>query len=169
VFAHVNARHHSLAFGPGRSRSAFHHFMVEVSDLDAVGRAYDRLETMGLPIATTIGKHTNDEMVSFYVRTPSGFEIEYGCGGRKVDDATWVPVTYDSPDAWGPQAHSVELRETSMSNATDAKTFKTSEAAISYHDVGTGPALLCLHVVARARPAGAISVPMSLTYRRNID
>ena len=30
----------------------------------------------------TLGTHTNDRMTSFYVRTPSGFEIEYGFGGR---------------------------------------------------------------------------------------
>jgi 3,4-dihydroxy-9,10-secoandrosta-1,3,5(10)-triene-9,17-dione 4,5-dioxygenase len=101
VFTHVNVRHHSLALGPARNRGAFHHVMLEVSDLDTVGRAFDRLETMGVPMATTIGKHTNDEMVSFYVWTPSGFEIEYGYGGRKVDDATWLPVTHDSATVWG--------------------------------------------------------------------
>ena len=29
-------------------------------------------------------------MVSFCVRTPGGFDIEYGTDGRLVDDATWV-------------------------------------------------------------------------------
>ena len=37
----------------------------------------------------TLGRHTNDLMTSFYVRTPSGFEIEYGTGGLVVDDDTW--------------------------------------------------------------------------------
>jgi 3,4-dihydroxy-9,10-secoandrosta-1,3,5(10)-triene-9,17-dione 4,5-dioxygenase len=36
----------------------------------------------------TLGTHTDDRMTSFYLRTPSGFEIEYGCGGRFVDDAS---------------------------------------------------------------------------------
>jgi hypothetical protein len=36
-----------------------------------------------------LGKHTNDHMVSFYLRTPSGFNVEYGWGAREMDDATW--------------------------------------------------------------------------------
>ena len=38
----------------------------------------------------SLGRHTNDLMTSFYVRTPSGFEIEYGTGGIVVDDDTWT-------------------------------------------------------------------------------
>ena len=33
--------------------------------------------------------------------TPSGFEIEYGAGGREVDDATWQVETYDATSLWG--------------------------------------------------------------------
>ena len=49
----------------------------------------------------TLGRHTNDRMTSFYVRTPSGFEIEYGTGGLLVDDATWVVRPYDAGSVWG--------------------------------------------------------------------
>ena len=49
----------------------------------------------------TLGTHTNDRMTSFYVRTPSGFEIEYGCGGVIVDDASWVVQSYDAQSVWG--------------------------------------------------------------------
>jgi hypothetical protein len=31
-------------------------------------------------IAQTLGRHTNDRIVSFYARTPSGFEVEFGFG-----------------------------------------------------------------------------------------
>ena len=27
---------------------------------------------------STLGRHSNDQMVSFYMSTPSGFEVEYG-------------------------------------------------------------------------------------------
>lgn len=30
-----------------------------------------------------LGKHTNDHMVSFYLRTPSGFNVEYGWAPAK--------------------------------------------------------------------------------------
>ena len=33
-----------------------------------------------------LGKHPNDEMVSFYSRSPSGFDVEFGFGGRLVDE-----------------------------------------------------------------------------------
>lgn len=101
MFAHVNPRHHSLAFGPVPGPSRYHHFMVEVETLDMVGLALDRLNAVSAPMVTTLGKHSNDLMVSFYVRTPSGLEVEFGCAGRKIDDAAWTSTTYDSPSIWG--------------------------------------------------------------------
>lgn len=101
MFAHVNPRHHSLAFGPVPGPSRYHHFMVEVETLDMVGLAFDRMSEASVPFVTTLGKHSNDHMVSFYVRTPSGIEVEYGCAGRKIDDRAWTSTTYDSPSIWG--------------------------------------------------------------------
>jgi hypothetical protein len=40
-------------------------------------------------------------MLSFYTQTPSGFELEYGCNGRTIDDDTWNIVEYDSISYWG--------------------------------------------------------------------
>ena len=41
-------------------------------------------------------------MTSFYVRTPSGFEIEYGTGGRLMDmDKEEAPGQYDALSIWG--------------------------------------------------------------------
>jgi len=54
-----------------------------------------------IPLAMSLGRHTNDHMTSFYVRTPSGFEIEYGTGGRLIDDATWEVGTFDAQSFWG--------------------------------------------------------------------
>ena len=42
-------------------------------------------------IVATLGRHNNDLMTSFYMHTPSDFFVEYGWGGRDVDDATWQP------------------------------------------------------------------------------
>jgi 3,4-dihydroxy-9,10-secoandrosta-1,3,5(10)-triene-9,17-dione 4,5-dioxygenase len=102
TFAHINPRHHSFAFGPamGPMKQGFDHVMLEVDDMDVVGCALDRLTEKGVPITVTLGKHSNDYMTSFYVRTPSGFDIEYGVGGRLVED-TWVPAWFRSPSIWG--------------------------------------------------------------------
>ena len=40
-------------------------------------------------------------MTSFYVRTPSGFEIEYGTGGLVVDDDTWEVGEHHAQSIWG--------------------------------------------------------------------
>ena len=48
-----------------------------------------------------LGKHTNDHMVSFYCHSPSGLTIEYGWGGREVDNATHQIGSYASPSYWG--------------------------------------------------------------------
>jgi 3,4-dihydroxy-9,10-secoandrosta-1,3,5(10)-triene-9,17-dione 4,5-dioxygenase len=75
--------------------------MVEVETLDAVGRAYDAVVDAGLPIVRSIGMHTNDHMVSFYVKSPSGVDIEFGCQGREIDEATWQVGHYDAISYWG--------------------------------------------------------------------
>jgi hypothetical protein len=69
--------------------------------MDDVGRALDRVVAAGLPISSSLGKHTNDRMTSFYVRTPSGFDVEYGWGGVEIDDATWQVTSYDATSIWG--------------------------------------------------------------------
>ncbi|MEO9189915.1 MAG: VOC family protein [Acetobacteraceae bacterium] len=100
-FLHVNPRHHSLALIEAGTHG-MHHLMVELYSFDDVGQGYDI--ALGEPerIATTLGRHPNDLVTSFYLRSPSGFMVEYGWGGRDVDDATWRAgeVTV-GPSLWG--------------------------------------------------------------------
>ena len=100
VFLRCNQRHHSLALVPA-SEPALYHFMVEARTLDDVGHTLDRHIDAGTPISMTLGKHTNDHMVSFYSRSPSGFDVEFGCGGLLVDDATWTVTQITKPSFWG--------------------------------------------------------------------
>ncbi len=100
VFLHANARHHSLALGDGMGKR-IHHFLVEARTMDEVGHAFDRALKKRVPIMLTLGRHPNDRMFSFYAFTPSGFQFEFGWGGRDVDDATWEPVEYDQISEWG--------------------------------------------------------------------
>jgi len=99
-FFHANARHHSLAFG-GPQRKRIHHFMLEARHMDEVGLCFDRSLNAGVPIMQTLGRHPNDRMFSFYAKTPSGFQFEFGWGGRAVDDATWEPTEYQCISEWG--------------------------------------------------------------------
>ena len=99
-FFHLNPRHHSLALIETGKRG-IHHVMMELMQLDDVGQAYD-IALAEQRVATTLGRHTNDFMTSFYARSPDDFMIEYGWGGRRIDPATWTPseMTY-GPSLWG--------------------------------------------------------------------
>lgn len=103
TFLHTNPRHHSLAVAPvyGDGTPGINHFMLEVDDLDVVGRALDQVQQRGIRQLATIGRHTNDKMLSFYVQTPSGFGVEYGTDGLLIDDENWSVVTYDASAYWG--------------------------------------------------------------------
>jgi extradiol dioxygenase len=101
-FFHCNPRHHTVAVSAAPGMAGVHHLMPEVADVDDVGRAYDIVQDRGLPLAMTLGRHTNDGMTSFYVRTPSGFEVEYGAGGRLLDtSAPWTPGRFEATSHWG--------------------------------------------------------------------
>ncbi len=103
TFFHVNARHHSFAIGRGRGGNTkrLTHWMMEVNNIHDVGLTYDVVRKRGIPRTMEIGGHLNDHMTSFYMRTPSGFAVEYGWNGREVDDNTWVIQQYHTGDIWG--------------------------------------------------------------------
>lgn len=103
-FFHCNRRHHSLALAEAPRAELdgrVLHFMLELQSLDDVGRAYDLCLDGAAPVTLSLGRHTNDQMTSFYLRTPSGFEIEYGWGGREVPDDGTVAGHYTAPSRWG--------------------------------------------------------------------
>jgi 3,4-dihydroxy-9,10-secoandrosta-1,3,5(10)-triene-9,17-dione 4,5-dioxygenase len=100
-FLGVNPRHHSLAFLPMPNPAKCVHVMLEVDKLDHVGRALERVKKHQAPLSATLGRHMNDEMVSFYVRSPGGFDVEFGCEGLQVDDARWVARESTAVSYWG--------------------------------------------------------------------
>jgi 2,3-dihydroxybiphenyl 1,2-dioxygenase len=100
-FLHLNPRHHSFAMVE-TGRNSIHHLMMELYMLDDVGQAYDLAQGEDGRIATTLGRHSNDFMTSFYANTPSGFFVEYGWGGRSIDPNNWTPVEMTcGPSLWG--------------------------------------------------------------------
>lgn len=101
AFLHCNGRHHSLALANMPLPMNLHHFMIEVADISDVGSAYDRCMDAGYDFEMTLGMHPNDQMFSFYVKTPSGFSIEFGWGGLIIDENTWQVKHLDQLSAWG--------------------------------------------------------------------
>jgi 2,3-dihydroxybiphenyl 1,2-dioxygenase len=100
-FFHVNPRHHSLAFVEA-GKNGIHHLMVELCYLDDVGQGYDLVLRKPEMIGTTLGRHINDQVTSFYSWSPSEFLFEYGWGGRTIDLESWTPeVLTGGPSLWG--------------------------------------------------------------------
>ena len=100
-FLGCGPRHHSVALAPIPAPSGLIHLMTETETIDDVGLAMDRCAKNKAPLISTLGRHANDHMISFYVRTPSGFDIEYGTGGLTVDDDTWVARQTTAHSVWG--------------------------------------------------------------------
>ncbi|WP_311269560.1 VOC family protein [Sphingobium sp. WCS2017Hpa-17] len=96
-----NARHHSVALTDMPQPAGAVHVMVEAKTIDDVGYALDRVKASGAHLSASLGRHTNDKMLSFYVRTPNGFDIEFGTGGWQVDWSTYVPTISLKDSAWG--------------------------------------------------------------------
>lgn len=102
-FMHVNnPRHHSLAlYEDANNPVGCVHLMLEVLETDEVGYCLDRVEAAGIPVVSTLGRHTNDRMLSFYMATPTGFAMEFGTGGLQVDWDDFTPTVTTLPSLWG--------------------------------------------------------------------
>jgi 2,3-dihydroxybiphenyl 1,2-dioxygenase len=109
-FLRVNERHHSVAIagihglGVDPIRTAIQHLNTQVTTLDGMLAAYERVIEHGFRMQWSVGQHTNDRELSFYCVTPSGFEWELGWNPIVVtpeQELTWAPRTYDSISIWG--------------------------------------------------------------------
>jgi hypothetical protein len=67
----------------------------------AVGRALDEVNRRGFSISSTLGRHTNDKMVSFYVRAPGDWDIEFGTDGMRVDETYYTAEEITADSYWG--------------------------------------------------------------------
>lgn len=85
-FMGCNPRHHTLGVAPRPGPGALIHLMVETVDIDDVGLALDRAADMEVPMMFSLGKHTNDKMLSFYVYSPENYAVEIGWNGHLVHE-----------------------------------------------------------------------------------
>jgi 3,4-dihydroxy-9,10-secoandrosta-1,3,5(10)-triene-9,17-dione 4,5-dioxygenase len=113
-FLSSNRRHHTFGVTSAPGRGRLIHLMVEAATLDDVGLALDRADKYNIPLMNSLGKHTNDEMTSFYVYSPERYAIEFGYGGLLVDGeqptyeitsgAYWGHKFFPPPEAAAPPA-----------------------------------------------------------------
>jgi len=100
-FLRCTARHHSVALLQVGAPSGIQHLMFETTTLDDVGKALDRAMRAGIRITSGLGRHRNDETVSFYMQGPSGFDVEIGWDGVLVDDSWCENEFGGGGDVWG--------------------------------------------------------------------
>ncbi|MBM4792685.1 VOC family protein [Streptomyces sioyaensis] len=106
-FLRVNERHHSIAVAAARGlpidavRTRVQHVNIQAATLDDVAQSYQRVHELGFDMALSVGQHTNDKELSYYARTPSGFEWEVGWNPVVVDESTWEPTTHQGISIWG--------------------------------------------------------------------
>lgn len=102
VFLHCNRRHHSMALLALPQRRRLNHVMFEAESPVEVARAYDRARVRRLPFSLDLGQHPDpDGTLSFYVRTPSGFDLELGAGGKEIEPAGWCELAQSATSSWG--------------------------------------------------------------------
>jgi 3-hydroxy-9,10-secoandrosta-1,3,5(10)-triene-9,17-dione monooxygenase reductase component len=107
--------------------------MIEVESADDVGLCHDRALRRRVPMSATLGRHVNDLMLSFYMKTPGGFDVEFGCEGRTVDDESWIARESTAVSLWAttsPSAPSTGDRGPAPMTAT------TIEPAAFRHALG---------------------------------
>ncbi|MGY5011866.1 VOC family protein [Streptomyces sp. 900105755] len=106
-FLRVNERHHSIAVAAVRGlpidpvRTRVQHLNIQCASLDDLARSYQRVHELGFDMALSVGQHTNDKELSYYARTPSGFEWEVGWKPIVIDESTWEPSTHQGISIWG--------------------------------------------------------------------
>jgi len=108
TFLRVNERHHSVAIAATRGRgidmfrTRINHFNIEAATVDDLSFAHERCAQAGYKITRGVGRHPNDRELSFYVMTPSGFELEIGWDALTVDEASWqAGKSYPNMSTWG--------------------------------------------------------------------
>ena len=103
AFLGCNPRHHTIGIGAGLPVThPLGHFMVEAATIDDVGMAQDRCLDQGVSVRMCLGRHTNDEMISFYCQAPDPMMVEFGWGGLRVEDPDQAGTYQISrPSFWG--------------------------------------------------------------------
>ncbi len=99
-FFHVNPRHHTMGLADTGTGPGVYHFMLEYKDWDDVGRAYDMALEKPESIGVSLGRHLNDHVTSFYLRTPDGWMLELGWAGRLIDK-DWQVTELPGMSLWG--------------------------------------------------------------------
>jgi len=99
-FLHCNPRHHTVGLAGVAPINALQHLMLEMASIDQVGQCLGRAEAAGLTITGTLGRHSNDGVLSFYMESPFGCDVEIGWEGVRIGP-DWIAREFVEGDIWG--------------------------------------------------------------------
>lgn len=127
TFLRLNERHHSVAIAATRGvrldpiRTKAQHMNLLAASLSDLSAAFERLRLLGYEMAHEIGEHPNDHELSFYVISPSGFEVELGWNALTVDESTWQVASYDAISIWGHRPQNTTAVHSALYNLGNLK------------------------------------------------
>jgi 2,3-dihydroxy-p-cumate/2,3-dihydroxybenzoate 3,4-dioxygenase len=103
--AFPNPYHHGLGIGRG-ARNQFHHLNFMVTEIDDVGRAFNRFRNGNVPMVYGPGRHIASGSVFLYFLDPDGLTLEYSFGMEEFPEfearaARALPAVPSSFDSWG--------------------------------------------------------------------
>lgn len=92
MFMHCDApgaRDHTIAFGLPSEKSC-NHLMIECASIDDMIQTYQLIKQAGYAMMIDLGRHANDQALSFYAASPSGFAVEVSWGCGPASDQTYI-------------------------------------------------------------------------------
>jgi 2,3-dihydroxy-p-cumate/2,3-dihydroxybenzoate 3,4-dioxygenase len=103
--AFPNPYHHGIGIGRGQ-RNQFHHLNFMVTEIDDVGRAFNRFRKKEVPVVFGPGRHIASGSVFLYFLDPDGLTLEYSFGMEEFPEfnpraARVLPPVPESIDSWG--------------------------------------------------------------------
>jgi len=103
--AFPNPYHHGIGVGRG-TRNQFHHLNFMVTEIDDVGRGFNRFRKKDVPVVYGPGRHIASSSVFLYFLDPDGLTLEYSFGMEEFPEVDAraprvLPPVPESVDSWG--------------------------------------------------------------------
>ncbi|MEQ9642109.1 MAG: VOC family protein [Alphaproteobacteria bacterium] len=123
-----NPYHHGLGIGRAEAPT-FHHLNFMVTEIDDVGRAFNRARKADVPIVFGPGRHIASNSVFLYFLDPDGMTLEYSFGMEEFPEVGArpprnLPPKPESIDSWG------AIRDPRMSAIGEIERYRVAQASL---------------------------------------
>lgn len=97
--------HHGIGIGRG-ARPQFHHLNLMVSEIDDIGKGFNRARRSGVPVVFGPGRHVASTSIFLYFLDPDETTLEYSFGMEEFPETDaraprLLPPVPESLDSWG--------------------------------------------------------------------